>query len=74
MKSRMKTTPEIDRQVYELARSYLPSLNITRVTQALIEKYRNPLSLNPKPASKEELYYHSLPCQGYPKINEAQQR
>ena len=43
----MKATPEIDRRAYELAKGYLPGLNTTGVTQALIEKYLNPLSLNP---------------------------
>jgi hypothetical protein len=56
----MKATPEIDRKAYELAKGYLPSLNITGVTQTLIEKYLNPLSLNPKPTSKEELYQRLL--------------
>ena len=56
----MKATPEIDRRAYELAKGYLPGLNITGVTQALIEKYLNPLSLNPRPTSKEELYQRLL--------------
>lgn len=56
----MNATPDIDRKAYELARGYLPSLNITGVTQTLIEKYLNPLSLNPKPTSKEELYQRLL--------------
>ena len=56
----MKPTPEIDRKAYELAKSYLPSLKIPGVTQALIEKYLNPLSLNSKPTSKEQLYCRIL--------------
>ena len=56
----MKTTPEIDQQIYELARGYLPGLKIPGVTPELIEKYLNPLSLHAKPASKEELYYRLL--------------
>ena len=56
----MRPTPEIDRKAYELAKSYLPSLEIPGVTQTLIEKYLNPLSLNPKPTSKEELYCRIL--------------
>ena len=56
----MKVTPEIDRRAYELAKGYLPGLNITGVTQTLIEKYLNPLSLNPRPTSKEELYQRLL--------------
>lgn len=56
----MKPDPEIDRQVYELAKGYLPRLGIRGVTQALIEKYLDPLSINRKPASKEELYRRIL--------------
>lgn len=52
----MKPDPEIDRQVYELAKGYLPSLGIPGVTKTLIEKYLDPLSVNIKPASKKELY------------------
>ena len=39
----MKTTPEIDLQVYQLAKVYLPSLNMPGATEKLIEKYPNPL-------------------------------
>jgi hypothetical protein len=56
----MKATPEIDRRAYELAKGYLPGLNITGVTQTLIEKYLNPLSINPRPTKKEELYQRLL--------------
>lgn len=56
----MKPTPESDRLAYELAKGYLSSLNISGVTQELIEKYMNPLSLNPKPKSKEDLYRRML--------------
>jgi hypothetical protein len=56
----MKATPEIDRRAYELAKGYLPGLNITGVTQTLIEKYLNPLSINPRPKKKEELYQRLL--------------
>ena len=56
----MKTSPEIDRQIYEFAKGYLPSLKITGVTETLIEKYLNPLSLHSKPTSKEELYRRIL--------------
>ena len=52
----MKPIPEIDRQVYELAKNYLPSLRIEGVTPSLIEKYLNPVYLNPRPISKEGLY------------------
>ena len=57
---RRKATPEIDRKVFELAKGYLPSLKITGVTENLIEKYLNPLSFNPKPTTKEELYRRIL--------------
>lgn len=56
----MKSNPERDRQIYRLARAYLPSLNIAGVTDALIEKYLNPLLIHPKPTSIEELYRHML--------------
>lgn len=56
----MKPDPDIDQQVYELAKGYLPSLGILGVTQTLIEKYLDPLSVNPKPTSKEELYRRIL--------------
>jgi len=56
----MKATPKGDRKAYELAKGYLPSLNITGVTQTLIEKYLDPLSLNPKPRSKGKLYQRLL--------------
>lgn len=56
----MKITPEIDHKAYELAKNYLPSLKIPGVTQTLIEKYLNPLTLNSKPTSKEELYRRIL--------------
>lgn len=56
----MKLTSHIDRQAYELAKGYLPSLNIDGVTESLIEKYLNPLSLNPKPTSKTGLFQRIL--------------
>jgi hypothetical protein len=56
----VKPTPESDRQVYELAKNYLPSLKITGVTQTLIEKYQKLSSQRPRPLSKEELYRHLL--------------
>ena len=56
----MKPIPEIDRQVYELAKNYLPSLRIEGVTPSLIEKYLNPFYLNPRPISKEGLYRRIL--------------
>jgi len=56
----MKQTSQIDRKAYELAKAYLPSLNIPGVTTSLIEKYLNPLSLSPKPTTKNELYCRIL--------------
>lgn len=55
-----KVIAEIDRQAYELAKGYLPCQSIEGVTPTLIEKYLDPLSLNPKPNSKEELYQRLL--------------
>jgi hypothetical protein len=52
----MKDNGIIDKKVYQLAKEYLPSKNISGVTPALIEKYLSPLSLNPKPTSKEAIY------------------
>jgi hypothetical protein len=56
----MKTNVLVDKKVYQLAKEYLPSKNITGVTSALIEKCLNPLSLSPKPASKEAIYQRIL--------------
>ncbi len=56
----MKLTSNIDRQAYELAKGYLPGLNIDGVTELLVEKYLNPLSLNPKPTSKAGLFQRIL--------------
>jgi hypothetical protein len=56
----MKYISQIDRKAYELAKAYLPSLNIAGVTTSLIEKYLDPLSLSPKPTTKNELYYRIL--------------
>lgn len=57
---RMKNVEVIDKKAYELAIEYLPSRGITGVTAALIEKYLNPLTLNPKPTSKEAIYQRIL--------------
>jgi hypothetical protein len=51
---------EINRKAYELAKAYLPSLNIPNVTTSLIEKYLDPLSLDPKPVRKNQLYHRIL--------------
>lgn len=51
---------EIDKKIYQLALSYLPSQGINGVTAGLIEKYLNPLTINPKPSSKEAIYQRIL--------------
>jgi len=56
----MKDSTMIDKKVYQLAKDYLPSRNIDGVTADLIEKYLNPLTLNPKPSSKEGIYQRIL--------------
>ncbi|MDD2542376.1 MAG: hypothetical protein PHH28_15240, partial [Desulfuromonadaceae bacterium] len=56
----MKHNETMDKKVYLLAKEYLPNRNIIGVTTALVEKYLNPLSLNPKPTSKEEIYQRIL--------------
>ena len=54
----MKTTPDRDRNAYELARGYL--LTIPGVTEIIVEKYQNLPSSRPKPASKNEIYRRLL--------------
>lgn len=56
----MKDTVLIDKRIYNLAKDYLPSRKITGITPVLIEKYLNPLSLNPKPTTKEAIYQRIL--------------
>ena len=56
----MKDDALIDKKAYQLAKDYLPSLNIAGVTASVIEKYLNPLTLNPKPTSKEGIYQRIL--------------
>jgi hypothetical protein len=56
----LKDNVVIDKKVYLLAKEYWPSRNITGVTAALVEKYLNPLSLNPKPTTKEAIYQRIL--------------
>jgi hypothetical protein len=56
----VKDNADIDRKVYQLAKEYLPSRNIPGVTEALIERYLNPLFLNPKPTSKAGIYQRVL--------------
>jgi len=56
----MKDYAKIDKQTYHLAKDYLPSRCIEGVTATLVEKYLNPLTLNPKPTSKEDIYQRIL--------------
>ena len=52
----MKDNALIDKKAYQLAKDYLLERNIEGVTANLIEKYLNPLTLNPKPTSKVGIY------------------
>jgi hypothetical protein len=56
----MKDNALVDKKSYQLAKDYLPGRNIGGVTASLIEKYLNPLTLNPKPTSKEGIYQRIL--------------
>jgi hypothetical protein len=56
----MKDNALIDKKAYQLAKDYLPARCIEGVTESLIEKYLNPLTLNPKPKSKEGIYQRIL--------------
>ena len=56
----MRDTALIDRKAYELAKAYLPSLGIAEVSPDLIDKYTNPLTLKPRPITKEGIYRRIL--------------
>lgn len=56
----MKTIAEIDKTAYELARGYLPRLSIPGVSDALVELYLSPASLNPRPTTKQGIYQRIL--------------
>jgi len=56
----MTDTAKIDKQAYLLAKSYLPNLGLSEITANLIEKYLNPLTINPKPTLKEGIYQRIL--------------
>lgn len=56
----MKDIFQIDQHAYQLAKTYLPSQNIKGVTADLVEKYLNPLTINPKPTFKEGIYQRIL--------------
>ncbi len=56
----MTDTATLDKQAYLLAKSYLPNLGLNEITANLIEKYLNPLTLNPKPTLKEGIYQRIL--------------
>jgi hypothetical protein len=49
---------QIDRKAYKLAKAYL--LNIPEVTAKLVKEYINPMSLRPKPKTKNGLYRRIL--------------
>jgi hypothetical protein len=57
---KMKMIMEIDRTAYELAKRYLPSLQIQGITDILVEKYLNPASLSTRPATISGLYQRIL--------------
>lgn len=59
-KIKMTDTEKIDKQIYLLAKNYLPNLGINGVTSELIEKYLNPFTINPKPTSKQGIYQRIL--------------
>lgn len=56
----MNKNAEIDMKAYHLAKDYWATRNIEGMTASLIEKYLNPLTLNPKPISKEGIYQRIL--------------
>ncbi|MBU1569576.1 MAG: hypothetical protein KKE00_03490 [Proteobacteria bacterium] len=56
----MKDNALIDKKAYQLAKDYFPAQGIKGVTARLIEKYLNPLTLSPKPTSKEGIYQRIL--------------
>jgi hypothetical protein len=56
----MNDTAKLDKQAYLLAKSYLPNLGINDVTANLINKYLNPLTIKPRPISKQGIYQRIL--------------
>lgn len=56
----MTDTAIIDKQAYLLAKSYLPNLGIYDITENLINRYLNPVTINPKPISKQGIYKRIL--------------
>jgi hypothetical protein len=56
----MKDNALIDKKAYHLAKDYFPAQGIKGVTVKLVEKYLNPLTLSPKPISKEGIYQRIL--------------
>ena len=56
----MKKIAVIDKTAYGLARAYLRRLNITGVTDMLVERYLKPASLHPRPTTKQGLYQRIL--------------
>lgn len=57
---KMKDNSLVDKKAYQLAKDYFPAQRIKGVTAGLIEKYLNPLTLNPKPTSKKGIYQRIL--------------
>jgi hypothetical protein len=56
----MNASTEVDKTAYELAKAYLPSLKIQGVTDVLIERYLDPVSLSPRPTTMQGLYQRVL--------------
>lgn len=56
----MNNYAKIDKKAYQLAKDYLPKKRITGVTPDLIEKYLDPLTLKPKPTTKEDIFQRIL--------------
>lgn len=56
----MKDVAHIDKRAYILAKGYLPSLKIEGITEALIEKYLHPWTINPRPTTIQGIYQRIL--------------
>lgn len=56
--SRITNSEYVDKKAYQLAKNYLPSLNINGVTTTLVDKYLNPPLSNQKPSTKEHIFQH----------------
>lgn len=49
-----------DKQIYDRAKSYLLNLEVEEITEDLIEKYLNPLSIEPRPNTLKKIYFRVL--------------